>query len=71
MSNPALRSRGNVTAAAKALYEDPASQGKFRELFESAASGRFELPQIWDHSRRLRVLEDRLDAIEIALKDKG
>src|SRR5256885_1817523 len=64
--DPALRSRGNPTAAALALYEDNEFKSEMEALFRGPPTGRLVLPNLQDHARRVENLERRLATLEAA-----
>ena len=61
---PALRSRGNITAQARALYADPEIVGEMRALFASVPAGRLILPSLAEALTRIVSLEERVAALE-------
>lgn len=66
--NPALRSRGTTSAAARACYEDADFRARMREVFEGEPDESLDVPtlatalqRIEELEERLRVLEDKVD----------
>jgi hypothetical protein len=69
--NPALRSRGTVSAQAKALYGDSAFVGEVRELLSGKPAGILILPSLVEALARITSLEERIAAIEAQLGAAG
>jgi hypothetical protein len=64
--DPALRSRGNPSSAALALYTDDKFKSDMIEVFQGPPAGQLLLPNLQDVARRLEELERRLAALEAA-----
>ena len=62
--DPALRSRGGIGSDAQALAAEAAFRHEMEALFESAPSGVFTLPWIWDMQTRIEQLEKRVAELE-------
>jgi hypothetical protein len=62
--DPALRSRGNPTAAALALYEESKFKSEMEALFRGPPTGRLVLPNLQDLAYRVESIERRLAALE-------
>lgn len=61
---PALRSRGGITAEAKQLYADVKFSARMRTLFEGDAAGRLIIPTLHSALERVAELERRVAALE-------
>lgn len=68
--DPALRSRGNPTAAALALYQDAKFKSEMDALFRGQPNGRLVLPNLQDLARRVESIERRLAALEADAKQR-
>jgi ribonuclease HI len=60
---PALRSRGGITAAAQTLANDDGFRGRIKTLL-GTPSGRLDIPQLMDVIERLAELEARIALLE-------
>ena len=69
--DPALRSRGAPSAAARALLADPAVAAEFAALFAAPPAGQLILPSLADALDRIAALEARLSALETRLAGPG
>ncbi|MGH2559959.1 MAG: hypothetical protein ACRDJH_12905 [Thermomicrobiales bacterium] len=61
--DPALRSRGRVTAQAQLLYADEAFHERMEGVIGGPPAGRLVLPTLQDALDRIAALERRLDEI--------
>jgi hypothetical protein len=61
---PALRSRGNVTAQARALYSDLTFVAEMRSVLSAPPTGRLVLPSLAEALSRIASLEERVTALE-------
>jgi hypothetical protein len=60
---PALRSRGGITAAAQTLANDDGFRARIKTLL-GTPSGRLDIPQLIDLVERLAELEERVARLE-------
>jgi hypothetical protein len=68
---PALRSRGNITDRAKALYADSQFCEQMRSLFSDRPQGVLVLPTLREAWERITELEERVRALEKRLAEAG
>jgi len=68
---PALRSRGAVTARAQALYDDAGFSDATRKLFAGSPAGKLVLPTLPEAIRRIVALERRIVALETQLAERS
>jgi hypothetical protein len=61
---PALRSRGGITAEARNLYSDESFSGQMRSLFSYKAMGQLVIPTLQSALERIEELERRVAALE-------
>jgi hypothetical protein len=69
--DPALRSRGNPTAAAKAQAAKAAFRMKITKLLESEPSGMVQVPTLQSALDRIEGLEERVSALGKSLRLSG
>jgi hypothetical protein len=62
--DPVLRSRGNPTAAAMAVYQDEKFRAEWERAFTSAPTGRLVRTRLQDLARQVLRLEERVSALE-------
>lgn len=62
--DPALRSRGGITAEARQLYSDESFSKSMRSLFEGEATGKLLTPSLEVALERIADLERRVTALE-------
>jgi hypothetical protein len=68
---PALRSRGGIGEAARALSKDDNFRTRMDRLFRGQPSGRLTLPALGQLADQVADLERRLASIEQQLRDPG
>jgi hypothetical protein len=61
---PALRSRGGITADAKQLYSDESFRARMRAFFEGGAAGQVSIQTLHSALERIAELERRLSSLE-------
>ncbi|MEJ2319987.1 MAG: hypothetical protein P8Y10_16190 [Gemmatimonadales bacterium] len=62
--DPALRSRGSVTAAAREKYKDTRFRRRMRALFSGKPAGRLDVPTLATVIERLDRQEERIAKLE-------
>ena len=61
---PALRTPPPVTEDVRRVHYRPRFRQQMRALFRGAPAGRLQIPTLTDALERIRVLEQRLEAVE-------
>jgi hypothetical protein len=66
---PALRSRGGITAAAKQLYDEVEFKARMTSIFSGEATGRFVISTLQSAFERIADLERRVTLLEKQIQE--